>query len=421
MEANAYLDILREEIKPALGCTEPIAAALAVARAREALGAMPDSVRLRVSRNILKNAMGVGIPGTGMVGLEIAAALSCVAGRSDYGLEVLSGADEEDRARARRLAAQGLVQVEPKETDKKLYIEAELVKDAHTARCVIEDAHTHIALVTLDGSVLEQGRTGAQHAGAASDHQMDVAGIYRFVTSVDVSAIAFLREAIEMNEAIAEEGLRSDYGMRVGKVLRGDGPIGDVPLKDYAVAYTAAAADARMAGCTLPVMSTAGSGNQGLTATLPVVAVARRLNASEESLLRAQALSQLVTIHIKTHIGRLSPLCGCAIAASIGSCCAITYLLGGTQSALCRAIKNMIADISGLICDGAKSGCALKIATSVASAMQCAQLALAGAGAGCLDGIIAEDVEQTIQNLGSLGSLGMQATDRVILDMMIAK
>ena len=168
MEANAYLDILREEIKPALGCTEPIAAALAVARAREALGAMPDSVRLRVSRNILKNAMGVGIPGTGMVGLEIAAALSCVAGRSDYGLEVLSGADEEDRARARRLAAQGLVQVEPKETDKKLYIEAELVKDAHTARCVIEDAHTHIALVTLDGAVLEQGRTGAQHAGTAS-------------------------------------------------------------------------------------------------------------------------------------------------------------------------------------------------------------------------------------------------------------
>ncbi len=421
METKNYLAILRAELRPALGCTEPIAVALAVARAREALGGMPDAVRLRVSRNILKNAMGVGIPGTGMVGLEVAAALSCVAGRSAYGLEVLAGAGEEDCARARRLAAQRLVQVEAKETDKKLYIEAELTRGGHTALCVIEDTHMNIVLVTLDGAVLERGQPQGQHAGAAAEHALSVAGIYRFATTVDAGELQFLRDVIQMNEAVAQEGLRRDYGMRVGRVLRGDGPESEVSLKDYAVAYTAAAADARMAGCTLPVMSTAGSGNQGLTATLPVVAVARRLDLDEESLLRAQALSQLITIHIKTHIGRLSPLCGCAIAASIGSCCGVTYLLGGALEAMQCAVQNMIADISGLICDGAKSGCALKIATSVASAMQCAQLALAGVSAGCLDGIIATDVEQTIRNLGSLGNLGMQTTDRVILDMMIAK
>lgn len=224
-----------------------------------------------------------------------------------------------------------------------------------------------------------------------------------------------------MNDAIAAEGLQQDYGMRVGKVLQSGRDMEAMPVSEYAAAYTAAAADARMAGCMLPVMSTAGSGNQGICASLPVAATARKLGADEETMLRAEALSQLITIHIKTYIGRLSPLCGCAIASSIGSACGVVYLMGGGLEQIHFAIQNMIADISGLICDGAKSSCALKIASSVASAMQCAQLAMAGVGATSLDGIIAADVENSIRNLANLGSEGMKRTDRVILDMMIAK
>ena len=421
MDEQKYLDILRMEIRPALGCTEPIAVALAVARAREALGTMPERILLRVSCNILKNAMGVGIPGTGMVGLEIASALSCVAGHSDYGLEVLADATEADCARARELTRGGLVRIELKDTDKKLYIEAELTGGGHTALCVIVDAHTNIALVSLDGRVQVQSAGGARHAGPAAAHEMDVGGIYAFATQVDVEKLSLLKEAVQMNDAVAREGLRNDYGMRVGRVLHAAHSMEDMTLAEYASAYTAAAADARMAGCTLPVMSTAGSGNQGISASLPVAAAARKLGMGEAQMLRAEALSQLVTIHIKPHIGRLSPLCGCAIASAIGSACGVTYLLGGTLEHVRFAIKNMIADISGLICDGAKSGCALKIASSVSSAIQCAQLALAGVGASPLDGIIAGDVEKTIRNLGNLGSEGMQSTDRVILDMLISK
>ncbi len=421
MDTQMYLDVLKKEIKPALGCTEPIAVALAVARAREALKVMPELVLLRVSGNILKNAMGVGIPGTGMVGLEIAAALSCVAGHSVYGLEVLSGATPADYAHARALVTQGLVQVSTKATDKKLYIEAELINGDHHALCVIEDVHTNITKVVLDGVSLFHLVPDAVHPGSVNPHRMDIRGIYQFCMDVPVNELSFLRQAIDMNRLVAKEGLLNEYGMQVGRVLLGGRTMEEASLSDYVASFTAAAADARMAGCTLPVMSTAGSGNQGISASLPVAAAAEKLGLGEEVLLRAQALSQLVTIHIKTYIGRLSPLCGCAIAASIGSACGLTYLLGGQLQHIHFAIKNMIADISGLICDGAKGGCALKIATSMAGAMQCAQLALAGIGAGSLDGIIAADIEKTIHNLGSLGSQGMETTDKIILDLMIAK
>lgn len=421
MNFKTYLDALHGEIKPALGCTEPIAVALAVARARETLGCLPEQVDLFVSTNILKNAMGVGIPGTGMVGLEIATALSCVAGHSEYGLEVLSGADPSDCEQARAYAAQGRIRVQKKETEKKLYIEAHACAGGHEAVCVIEDAHTHITHVQLDDAVLEHDDAQTQHPGASACHELDVAGIYEFATQVDVSELRFLNDVIAMNDAIAREGLSKDYGMRVGRVLQGGRAMEEMTLSDYVCAYTAAAADARMAGCTLPVMSTAGSGNQGISASLPVAAAARKLGLGEEAMLRAEALSQLITIHIKSHIGKLSPLCGCAIASSIGSAAGIVYLLGGDIGPIDFAIQNMIADISGLICDGAKSGCALKIASSLASAVQCAQLAIAGVTPTRLDGIVAEDPEESIRNLANLGSVGMKQTDRVILDMMTAK
>ena len=421
MDDQLYLNAMRSEIRPALGCTEPVAVALAVAKARETLGCMPEQLTLRVSANILKNAMGVGIPGTGMVGLEVASALSCIAGRSAYGLEVLSAATQDDCEKAAVFAKAGIIRVETKDTEKKLYIEAELTAGGHTALCIIEDAHTQITHVQLDDEIIHSINVEACPPVLDSVFDLTVAGIWEFITTVDVEKLEFLKEVVAVNSGVAKEGLKHDYGMRVGRVLMDQKSARAISLTDYVCAFTAAAADARMAGCTLSVMSTCGSGNQGITASLPVAAAAEWLDEDEDKMLRAEALSQLITIHIKKYIGKLSPLCGCAIAASIGSSCGITYLLGGDLRAIVCAIQNMIADISGLICDGAKPGCALKIASSVASAMQCARLALAGVSAGNLDGIVTENVEKSIRNLGNLGNAGMEETDRVILDMMISK
>lgn len=411
--------MLRREIAPALGCTEPIAVALAVARAVEELGRRPKRIALSVSRNILKNGMNVGIPGTGMKGLEIAAALAAVAGRSRYGLEVLRDARAEDVAAARELRHS--VRVELADTAKALYIRACVEAGQDSAECVIEDAHTgitHVMRNSVERHFTPVSAECAQSAAPAEAPELSMAGIYEYSTGVPLEKLAFLRRGMEMNMRIAREGLSGDYGMGVGRRLGADGTSG---YADYAVALTAAAADARMGGCTLPVMSTAGSGNQGLAATLPCMAVAKRLGLGEERLLRAEAISQLVTVHIKAHIGKLSALCGCAIAASVGSACGITYLLGGGLGEICCAVQNMIADIAGLICDGAKAGCALKIATGVGAALQCAHLAMAGGKAGGRDGIVTSDVERSIANLGELGARGMLSTDRVILEMMMCK
>ncbi len=421
MDQAKYLDAMYQEIKPALGCTEPIAVALAVARAKETLGCLPEKVDLYVSVNILKNAMGVGIPGTGMVGLEIATALSCIAGQSQYGLEVLSGATAQDCEQARQMARKSCIHVHTKDTDEKLYIEVHASAGEHTAICIIQGTHTAITHVQLDDQVIEHCSAVSQHPGASSVYNMDVQGIYHFITTVELDKLSFLKDGLALNDTIAREGLRGEYGMQVGKVLQNGRAMEDMSLSDYVCSYTAAAADARMAGSTLPVMSTAGSGNQGITASLPVAAAARKLGCDEEKMLRAQALSQLITIHIKSHIGKLSPLCGCAIAASVGSSAGIVFLMGGRLTEILYAIQNMIADISGLICDGAKSSCALKIASSLASAIQCAKLAMAGVGATKLDGIIAENPESSILNLANLGSAGMEPADQVILNMMITK
>lgn len=364
--------------------------------------------------------MNVGIPGTGMKGLEIAAALSAVSGRSEYGLEVLRDAGPDDMPVAKQLRKK--VHVALANTDKTLYIDAHVKYGDNSARCIIEDAHANITRVELNHIEvpLPEREDAIQSDNTANQSEvcLSLECIYDFAMNVPLERIGFLRRGIDMNLAIAREGLEGDYGMGVGRRLN---KAYDSDYADYAVALTAAAADARMGGCTLPVMSTAGSGNQGLAATLPCVAVAYRLGASDEALLRAEALSQLVTIHIKAHIGKLSALCGCAIAASVGSACGITYLLGGGLTAISRAVQNMIADISGLICDGAKAGCALKIATGVGAAVQCAQLAMAGGSADGHDGIVTGDVEQSIANLGELGARGMMTADRVILEMMMCK
>ncbi len=414
------IGIMKREIVCALGCTEPSAVALAVAKARETLGEEPEKILLQVSGNILKNAMNVGIPGTNLKGIETAAALGCVAGKAEYGLEVLKGIDEHHIQQAREMIEQGRLEIQLKECEERLYIEAKCIKGDRSAEAVIEKYHTNFVNVCKNDRVIYFKEKENSSQENPEIYQLTLEGIWNFIQQCDPAKLRFLEEVTEVNSRIAEEGLRGNYGMGVGKHLADRGKRNrEMDFQTYVVSYVSAAADARMAGCALPVMATTGSGNQGLTASLPVIAAARWLKCSEEQMYRGLALSELVTIHVKEYIGKLSALCGCAIAASIGSACGITYLLGGQYRNVECAVKNMVADISGLICDGAKAGCALKIATSVAGAIQCAYLALEGVEAPERDGIVCESVEDTICNLGNLGNNGMRTTDHVILDMML--
>ncbi len=421
MDDQTMLTILKNELQPALGCTEPVAVAYAAARAARLLADLPEKVTLRLSRNIVKNAMGVGIPGTDAVGAEMAAALGATAGNPELVLEVLREVTPEDVSRAKRMLADRRVTLELAEVPDKLYIEAVCTRGEESARVVIRGRHSDIALIEHNGEVIFSGEKTAATA-ASTVYGLKTREIWDAVGRFSVEQLEFLQTAIDVNREIAGEGLRQDYGLGLGRQLMSDGPADEKPsVIDYAVAMTTAAADARMAGCTFPVMTLCGSGNQGLTATLPVTAAAQRLGADREGMLRALALSCLVTIHVKEQLGRLSALCGCGIGAAIGAGCAFVYLQGGDYAAVQACIQNMVADISGIICDGAKPGCSLKIATSLQSAWQCARLALHHVAAGGLDGIVDDDVEKTIHNLGTLGSAGMQTTDGVILQMMVDK
>lgn len=423
MTNEQMIQILKEEIAPALGCTEPVAIAYAAARARAVLGTVPERARINVSRNILKNAMGVGIPGTDMVGLEMAAALGIIGGDSDAILEVLSSVTKEHIRQAREYAGK-CVQVALKNTSKKLYIEVILETEDDLASVVIEDSHTNITRIVHGNTVVyEQGGCEDLAKKENDKSELSVEGIYRFISSVKTEELKFLDKAIEMNWTIAQEGIREAYGLNVGRSIlensRGKSPSDDIP--SYAAAMAAAAADARMSGSTLPVMTICGSGNQGITAILPMVAAVRASGSGEEMLYRSLALSCLITIHVKRHIGKLSALCGCGMGSSIGVCCGLVYLWGGGLNQIKSAIRNMTADVSGIICDGAKAGCALKIGTVISSAFQCAMVAMKNYSAGDLDGIVSDDVENTIRNLGELGNRGMADTDRVILDMMVCR
>ncbi len=422
-----YLDILRQEVKPALGCTEPIAVALAVAKSCELLQETTRKIVVSVSANILKNAMGVGIPGTGMVGLEIAIALSVICGKSEYGLEVLKNLCPESVDKARELVAQDMITIKLADTEEKLYIIAEAVSDNHSSKVIISERHDNISFAELDGKILikQDTQNNQENADAGIDTRkadLTVAKIYDFIQNVDIEEISFMNEAVVLNSALAEEGLKHNFGLRVGKTINDKmhTPLIGESLINYAMAITAAASDARMAGCVLPAMSNSGSGNQGITVTMPVVATARKLNASPESLLRALTFSHLCAIHIKSYLGRLSALCGCIVASS-GATCGITYLMGGGYDQACMALKNMAANITGMVCDGAKIGCALKVSTGVSCAIQSAMLAMEGISVTSVDGIIDADVEKTIANLSEIGREGMTQTDKIMLQIMINK
>lgn len=423
MKEEQYLKILKSEIVPAVGCTEPVAIAYATAKARAVIGKKPEKTIVRVSRNILKNAMGVGIPGTDEVGLEMAAAMGVIGGKSEKVLEVLTGITKDEIEEAKEYAKSS-VAVSLKNTPQKLYIEVVLETKDDMATVIIEGSHTNIVRIQHGEDVLlDQHGCMDMQQEELDKSGLSIEGIYDFIHHVDARKLGFLEECVRMNWSIAQEGLHGNYGLGVGKsIYNASGSSGEITdMADYATALAAAAADARMAGSTLPVMTVCGSGNQGITATLPVIGAAVTYKTDLEQLYRALALSCLVTIHVKQYIGKLSPLCGCGMGSSIGVCCAFVYLQGGRLDQIRYAVNNMTASVSGIICDGAKSGCALKVASVIASAYQGAVLALKDHSAGSMDGIVSVDVENTIRNLGELGSRGMADTDQVILDMMVCK
>jgi len=431
---SEIIRLIRKEVKPALGCTEPIAVALAVAKAMEITESCTTvnddwrsdgdySIRVEVSGNILKNGMGVGIPGTGMVGLHIAAALGAVCGKSCYGLEVLHDLSETAIARAKEI--EGRVVVGLAESDLKLYVKASVEYGGHTAYAVIEKDHDNICETGCDGNILSSSKAVGQDCtdhSSTLDYGLTVKEILEFASSVAYQDIEFILESRTLNLALANEGMSGRYGLRVGYAisLKDNREVFGQDFLSYAMALTAAASDARMAGCTLAAMSNSGSGNQGITVTMPVIAYSLRYGCSDEELARALVLSHLVAIHIKGYLGKLSALCGCVIA-STGAACGLVYLRGGDYEQICAAIKNMIGNITGMVCDGAKVGCAMKVASGVSSALQSAVLAREGICISEHDGIIEKNIEKTIQNLGRIGSVGMQNTDNMILDIMVCK
>ena len=436
---SEIIELLQKEVKPALGCTEPIAVALAVAKAMEIIEEKNSAddpqwrfragynLKVEVSGNILKNGMGVGIPGTGMVGLHIAAALGAVCGKSAYGLEVLHDLDERSIAKAKELVESKSVIVGVADTGHKLYVKASVeVNGDHCASAVIEDDHDRIIETCYDGTVLSCGRSTEAVVMTEQkntlDYNLTVKEIFEFAKTVSYDDIQFILESKTLNLALAEEGMKGSYGLKVGyfishsanrEVFGGD-------FLSYAMSMTAAASDARMAGCTLAAMSNSGSGNQGITVTMPVIAYSLKYGTSDEALARALVLSHLIAIHIKGYLGKLSALCGCVIA-STGAACGLVYLRGGDYEQVCSAIKNMVGNITGMVCDGAKVGCAMKVASGVSCALQSAVLAREGICISEHDGIIEKDIEKTIQNLGRIGSVGMQNTDNMILDIMVCK
>ena len=422
-EREAIVALIKREVIPAIGCTEPVAVSLCVARATELLGQLPEKISVRLSANILKNAMGVGIPGTGMIGLPIAIALGAIVGRSEYGLEVLKDADESAVAAGKRYIDEQRISIDLKEgIEEKLYIEVEVEAEGHRAVAIISGGHTAFVYLQQGDEVLLDCRTATTATESAEDVELTLRRVYDFAMNAPIEEIEFIMESKRLNKAAAESAFAMDYGHSLGKTLRGERELkvlGD-SIFTRILSYTASACDARMGGAMVPVMSNSGSGNQGITATLPVVVYGEECGASHEQMVRALILSHLTVIYIKQSLGRLSALCGCVVAAS-GSSCGITYLMGGGYEEVAMAVKNMIANLTGMICDGAKPSCALKLASGVSTAVLSAMMAMENRCVSKLEGIIDEDVDHSIRNLTTIGREGMDATDSLILNIMTSK
>ena len=440
---DRIISLIHKEVVPAIGCTEPMAVALATARAKEALGSLPESIDVLLSANILKNAMGVGIPGTGMIGLPIAVALGACIGRSEYQLEVLRDLTPDSLAEGKLYMQQHDINIKLKEgITEKLYIEITCnASDGRQSKAIISGSHTRFIYIQNAAGEIESDNSPASNEEdshrsrefcsrapssspsiEADDIRLNLKMVYEFATEAPLDEMMFILQTKDYNMKAAQDAIKGNYGHNLGKTI--DRPLAKGifgnSIFSHIIAKTASACDARMGGAMIPVMSNSGSGNQGICATNPVVVYAIENENTEEELVRALTLSHLTAIYIKQSLGKLSALCGCVVA-SIGSSCGITYLMGGDYQRVCNSVKNMIANLTGMICDGAKPSCALKISSGVSTAILSALLSMEGKCVTSAEGIIDDDVDKSIHNLTSIGADAMRATDDMVLNIMTNK
>ncbi|WP_118801316.1 serine dehydratase subunit alpha family protein [Haemophilus haemolyticus] len=418
------LQIVKHDVVPALGCTEPISLALASATAAKYLGKTPERIEAKVSPNLMKNGLGVAVPGTGMVGLPIAGAIGALGGNPDGGLEVLKHITPEQVSKAKTMLEQKLVSVDIHQTEHILYSESTLFSDNDYVKVAIQDQHTNVILIEKNGEIIfqkvEDECTNCDPYEVFK--QISAREIFEFSNAVELEKIRFISQAAELNRALSDEGLRENYGLHIGRTLRkqvGSGLISDDLLSKIMI-ETTAASDARMGGATLPAMSNSGSGNQGIAATMPVVVVADYLKVSEEKRIRALFLSHLMAIYIHSKLPKLSALCA-VTTASMGSCAGIAYLLTGKFETASMGICSMIGDISGIICDGAANSCAMKVSTSVASGYKSVLMAMDETHVTGNEGIVEHDLDRTIDNLCAIASKSMQHIDRQVIEIMVNK
>ncbi|MCX0422110.1 L-serine ammonia-lyase, iron-sulfur-dependent, subunit alpha [Aeromonas veronii] len=422
-----YLQIIQQVVKPALGCTEPIAAAYAAAVAVRQLGCEPGRLEVAVSDNLYKNSMGVYVPGTGKIGLAIAAAAGAIGGNADAGLEVLAAIQPAQVDRAQQLIDAGKVQVSRTAAPEFIFCRVTVYGtdekgEEYSAEVTLCGGHTRIVEQRRDGEVTftaDQSQGGA--TGSICDGvDISIAAIYEFATEVEFEQIRFILKASELNGKLSAEGMNNPYGLEIGRTMQQNinaGLIGE-DVMNRIVMMTAAASDARMGGATLPAMSNFGSGNQGIAATIPVMVIAERFAASEEQLARALIMSHLGAIYIKSHYPPLSAFCGNTVTSAAASM-AMVYLAGGSFEQSCFAIQNVLSDSAGMVCDGAKASCAMKVSTSSGAAVRGFLMALNSHSVSG-QGIVAGDVDQTIRNVGQMVKEGMSATDSTIIDIMSA-
>lgn len=420
---QSIIALIQREVVPAVGCTEPIAVALCTARATETLGQRPEKITAMLSANILKNAMGVGIPGTGMIGLPIAIALGAIVGRSEYELEVIKDVTPETLEEGKAYVEEKRIDIRLKaDITEKLYIDVVCEAAGSKAEAVISGSHTNFVYISRDGETLLDVKNTGCEDGDNGDPELCMRTVYDFATTTPVDEIAFILKTRQYNLKAAEESVKGNFGHCLGKTI--DRPLSHGifgnSIFSHILSKTASACDARMGGAMIPVMSNSGSGNQGICATNPVAVYAMENENTEEELIRALTLSHLTAIYIKQSLGKLSAVCGCVVA-SIGSSCGITYLMGGDYNRVCNSVKNMIANLTGMICDGAKPSCSLKIASGVSTALLSSLLAIEGRCVTAVEGIIDDDVDRSIRNLTRIGSETMNQTDEMVLDIMTHK
>lgn len=430
MQESEFVNILNRELVRSLGCTEPIAISYATAIARKYVNqGIITQLKINASRNLIKNAMSVTLPGTCTSKIKfssalMAAALGVTRPEPQQNLEILKDLNKSDIENAKELLSQGIITLNLTDSESKLYLEVILETTESKVKIIIADYHTNVVSIELNGQIIKEKPHDSlnKQMNNRNEDILNIDSILDFIQIVDISKLDVIRNSIKMNRKICSEGLNKSYGLQVGntiKLNRDTGFFSD-DIVSQAIAFTAAGSDARMSGCSLPAMSNSGSGNQGISSTMPVVMVAEKLHLSMESIIRAVALSNLITIYIKSRFGRLSSMCG-AILSATGASCGITYLLGGEKSEIESTIQLMLANLTGMICDGAKSGCALKMATCTYAAIQSALLATNGIKIPVKEGIIEKSPEKTIENLCNIENTGMRTVDNQILEIMLQK